>query len=372
MALSNSQPARRAARLASSLALLILLAPPWARLVRDWLFENAPRAALWFLAALAALLASGLLWLAIRGLRGARWPRWALLGCGLIALALLAAGFATDDPRVGAVERLHLIEYAALSALCFFALGPRIRDWTRIGWALLLSVLVALGDELFQWILPLRTGELRDVLLDAGAAAAGLLAGLALDPLRLQRAGSRSLARLLFALAATALLVAAFIEVAHRGQWVSAPSCGRFRSYFSAAELRARDRALAREPWRATAPPPLVGIEDYAITEAGWHLQHRNLALENQDWAAALGEQRILERYYDSFRRAKGAELEPALRGRGAELGGAPESYVSPVLARRIWAELSGWQLWGAAALVGLSLAGGAAGVRARPDRSGT
>ena len=69
----------------------------------------------------------------------------------------------------------HLAVYAALSALWFRARrGPR-SGW-QPGWALLallVSMLVALGDEFHQSFIPARTGTPWDVLLDSfGALAA--------------------------------------------------------------------------------------------------------------------------------------------------------------------------------------------------------
>jgi len=66
----------------------------------------------------------------------------------------------------------HLTVYATLSALWFRALrGPRPGwnpSWAL--WALLVGMLVALGDELHQSFLPSRTGTPWDVLLDSVGA----------------------------------------------------------------------------------------------------------------------------------------------------------------------------------------------------------
>ena len=69
----------------------------------------------------------------------------------------------------------HLAVYAVLSLLWFRARrGPR-SGW-QPGWALLallVSMLIALGDELHQSFVPSRTGTPWDVLLDSfGALAA--------------------------------------------------------------------------------------------------------------------------------------------------------------------------------------------------------
>ena len=93
---------------------------------------------------------------------------------------------AIPEPRFDFIHFLvrkaaHLTVYAALSALCF-----RARRGPRSGWqpnwallALLVSMLVALGDEFHQSFVPSRTGTPWDVLLDSfGALLAQLVIAL--------------------------------------------------------------------------------------------------------------------------------------------------------------------------------------------------
>ena len=87
---------------------------------------------------------------------------------------------AIPEPRFEFIHFLvrkaaHLTVYAALSALWFRARRGPQTEW-QPSWALfalLLSMLVALGDELHQSFVPARTGSPWDVLLDSfGALAA--------------------------------------------------------------------------------------------------------------------------------------------------------------------------------------------------------
>jgi len=73
----------------------------------------------------------------------------------------------------------HFIEYAILSALWFRALRVHLNSLWRVRWALvglIISLSVAILDELHQSFVPSRTGSAHDVLLDfCGAMFAQLL-----------------------------------------------------------------------------------------------------------------------------------------------------------------------------------------------------
>lgn len=71
-------------------------------------------------------------------------------------------------------ERLHLVEYGAITALVFAAMWARFQPRRRLGLAFIVAVVVgsALGwlDEGVQYLLPDRVYELRDVMLNVEAA----------------------------------------------------------------------------------------------------------------------------------------------------------------------------------------------------------
>jgi hypothetical protein len=127
------------------------------------------------------------------------------------------------------------------------------------------------------------------------------------------------------------------------------------------------------------APPAVVGLEDHALTEAGWHLQHRNQRLEAGDLDGAIGEERLLRTYFGAYLAAKRAQMPVELFARAAAVAADPSSYQSPVLAHRIWPALTPARLLAgalsAAVLLWLWLwpGRGAAGVAAaRPRRFDT
>jgi len=75
----------------------------------------------------------------------------------------------------------HFTEYAVLAILLWHALWkPRWGDqrpwsWPVAGFALLLTGLYALSDEIHQSFVPMRTGSGWDVLVDTAGALTGLL-----------------------------------------------------------------------------------------------------------------------------------------------------------------------------------------------------
>jgi hypothetical protein len=142
----------------------------------------------------------------------------------------------------------------------------------------------------------------------------------------------------------------------------------RFRSRYTSEELsaRARDRA---ERWQTTPPTKLVRLsrEDQYMDEGLWHIRRRNESWQANDFAAAAGENRILEAFFapvldtPSYA-APGISRWPAVQREDAERrrpAGAPE-YIShaepyPVL---VWPRGGFWLAAGlcaaAPALAGL------------------
>ena len=201
---------------------------------------------------------------------------------------------------LGFAETFHFVEYGLLAWLFYRALRTR-DDGSLILLPLLAGVMVGTLDEWFQWFIPIRAGEARDIVLNGVASGCGLLFAIAIDPpagpvaalrresaVRVHRCGG----------AAVALFGLFFLTV-HVGHDVHDAEIGAFRSRYTAAELAvlARDRA---ERWRAR--PPLVqrrlSREDQYLTEGLWHVQRRNRALSGGDVADAWRENRILEQFY--------------------------------------------------------------------------
>lgn len=88
----------------------------------------------------------------------------------LSAVPLITAGavaWSMDRPE----ERVHFIEYGLLGLMLVKALGGRLAP------GLVVVTAVGAGDELIQLFLPDRVGDVKDVLVNAGGGALGLLVG---------------------------------------------------------------------------------------------------------------------------------------------------------------------------------------------------
>jgi len=166
---------------------------------------------------------------------------------------------------------------------------------------LLAGTIVGTLDEWFQWFIPIRVGEARDVLVNEIATGCGLLLALALNPperltIALPRGSRRRVMRWG---AGAAAIFGLFFQTVHVGHDVRDPELRSFRSRYTAEELvdAARDRA---DRWRRQ--PPVVQRrlwrEDHYLTEGLWHVQRRNQAWGAGDHSTAWRENRILEKFY--------------------------------------------------------------------------
>ncbi|MBR0106169.1 MAG: VanZ family protein [Lachnospiraceae bacterium] len=112
-------------------------------------------------------------------------------------LARLLAGLfgAADDPAALDLADLivrkiaHFLEYLALGLCLRMAFGGRAADRPRLNAAFpawLIGAAYAVTDEIHQIFVPGRSGQVKDVLLDA----AGVLAGVLIAAAILKRAGA--------------------------------------------------------------------------------------------------------------------------------------------------------------------------------------
>lgn len=348
------------------LSLLIVATAPFMGVVRDLLLEALPGAFVRALALGFAALVAALLLLAILRIRHRRWLRYGGLALALGLIAVQGFGFGTGIPQVDVVERIHILEYGLLSFLVYRALAGA-GDLS----AVLLPALWAAGlgtlDEFVQWLVPVRTGDLRDVAINLFAGACGVLFGLSLTPprrlaLRLSPGHGKAVC---WTAAGVVLGFAAFLHCAHLGYEIVDPEIGRFRSWFSEEELARLKEAKAAE-WQREPPKRLeiLAKEDYYLTEAAWHVNHRNAAYGRGDYFHAWKENRILETYYPAFlevesfhgsgRHRLPAEQREEIAARRPRPDPVP--YVSPVLGHRIFLAPSRTTLWTVAVSVALAL----------------
>ena len=98
------------------------------------------------------------------------WKPYATLGCiGLIYIYLL------KEYTVFPAERLHLVQYGFMGYVFFNALITDFSKGRAYVASFVITVLVGLGDECIQWVLPQRYFELKDVQLNALSGGLGLL-----------------------------------------------------------------------------------------------------------------------------------------------------------------------------------------------------
>ena len=233
--------------------------------------------------------------LAVRRIRDRYLPRYLALAASLsIAAAYILASGLTFS------ESFHFIEYGLLGLL-FYRVWRRFDDGAVLLLPVLAGTIAGTLDEWFQWFIPIRAGEARDVALNVVALGCGLLFAIAVDPPeRFTLAVRRESRRTVAAVAAAALIVfALFFRSVHTGYEIVDPEIGTFVSRYSAAELPAVRDARAAE-WREQ--PPLVlrrlSREDQYLSEGMFHVQWRNRMWSQGNVPAAWRENRILERYY--------------------------------------------------------------------------
>ena len=271
----------------------------------------------------------------VRDRRAARYG--AILGAVGVGAAYSLAT-ASGTPDVDAVERVHFLEYGLISFLFYRAWRAR-SDVSIVALPIAAGVIVGTLEEWFQWFIPNRVGEARDVLLNLVAIGCGLAFSIGVDapPAFAWRPRRGSAQAIGMWCGAAALVFALFVDSVHLGHEIGNPGTPRFKSRYTSEELfaRARDRA---ERWRTAPPATLVRLsrEDQYMDEGLWHIRRRNESWQANDFAAASGENRILETFFapvldtPSYA-APGVSRWPAVQREDAERrrpAGAPE-YIS-------------------------------------------
>ena len=230
---------------------------------------------------------------AVWRIRENRWWRYALL---VLALGIGVVYVRTMQPIF--TETFHFIEYGVLAAL-FYRAWYRVGDWSVLALPILASSIAGSVDEWYQWLIPIRAGEARDIGINCLAAVAGLLFAAGVRPPPLAPLGDGSPARLGRWAAAAVVVFALFFHTVHIGHDVVDGEIGSFRSRFTRVELldAARDRAVR---WRSSPPVAQrrVSLEDHYLTEGLWHVGRRDEFWSAGDIESAWRENRILEKFY--------------------------------------------------------------------------
>ena len=244
----------------------------------------------------AVLAAAGTAFWRVREQRFAR-------AAALLAAAGIAAAYVqwtgSADPSIRAVETFHFVQYGAITLL-FHLAWRHLDDGSAVVLPMIAAFIFGVAEEAYQWFLPARVGELRDVWLNGVAILCGVIASHALAPAARftgwTRHATRRTCRLL---AVAAIAIAAFVHLVHLGVEIHDEDVS-FASRFTAGEL-AREADDRRARWSADPPlvrPDRLSREDQFMTEGLQHVQARNTAWNAGDAVGAWHENAILERHF--------------------------------------------------------------------------
>lgn len=352
------------------LTLGIAIIAPYVGVLRERLFEHFPMRSLMVL--LGGLLLSGLaaLLYAFWRIRSRRLLRF----LGLIGVVLLVwgqnFGFGAGDIEVNLIEKIHIVEYGLLGWWLYGACRDRRDDGcddpSLFVLPLLGCCLAGTLDETVQFLVATRTGDVHDVYLDVYSGACGVLFALCVDPPRRFRWRFGRVPWIWLWTAAATLGVGLFFGYAHLGYLIDDPEIGQFRSWHRSDELL-RLAEERRVSWRVHPPgsnPSPWRLEDRYLTEAGWHVGHRDRNFELGYYYWVLQANRILETYFDPYldlegfrRRDRRRYTENTLRKVEVQAPSwDPYLYRSPVLQKRIHVWITKPVFYGVLAAMVLSL----------------
>ena len=369
--------------LAAAVSAALVLAAPFIGEIRRAILQRFPGQFGRIIGGIVLACVAGALLSALVRIRDRRGWRYGALLAAVTIAGVYTYATRTGDSQVDAVERFHFVEYGLITLLFYRAWRPA-GDLSVLVLPLLAGLLVGTFEEWFQWFIPARVGDLRDIFLNGVAISCGLLFSLALEPPeRFTRTLTRASLRRIGAFASVTLIVfAAFYDSVQVGYAVEGQGW-RFRSCYTAARLDALAAERAAR-WRNSfvARPPRLSAEDQYMTEGLWHVQRRNRAWDAGDVRTAWRENQILERHFapvldtpsyvsKSGHRWPGdhrADAERRFQEAQSAVGAAAAKYESDAhpAAIHAWPKVIYWTVAGVLALL-LALP---ALLRARPQQT--
>jgi hypothetical protein len=286
--------------IAAVVSAAVVLSAPFMGQIRAALRTAFPTGFVAIVGGAVALAIGGAIVTALVRIRDRRRARYGVIGAALALGIGYSMAFATGTPEVDVVERVHFVEYGLITFL-FYRASRTFDDLSVLVLPVLAGLLVGTLEEWFQWFIPVRVGEARDVLLNLVAIACGLLFSVGIDPPRrfTNRLTAGAVQRLGAASAVVLLVFASFVYVVHAGYELVDEQAGTFKSRYTRVGLEAL--AADREArWRTDPPTEFrrISREDQYIDEALWHVRRRNTAWSEGDVARAWGENLILEKYF--------------------------------------------------------------------------
>jgi len=288
--------------LAIGVAAGLVVSAPYVGQVRFFIRQAFPGHFVLVVGGLIVLLLLGGLAAGVRRIRDRRSIRYGAIAAALLVAALYSIANAGANPDSNVVELFHFVQYGLISYLFYRAWRP-LGDLGVVALPALAGVVVGTVEEWWQWFIPVRVGEVKDVLLNLVAIGTGLIFSLAVDPppgdFAHLGAASRTRVRQLAAVAV--LVFAAFFHAVHLGRDIVDDEIGTFGSRWEPQALRREQQETAAE-WKQ-APPPVAVVrlsrENQYLTEGVQHARERNRLWAEGDIRGAWLENRILEKYYE-------------------------------------------------------------------------
>ncbi len=206
-------------------------------------------------------------------------------------------------------ERFHLIEYGSLAVLISLGCCRARLGYTSFGWAMTIVWLVGLGDELFQWALPNRVGEWRDVVINLQSGGLAILAifVLRLLPMAHAKPSIRTWLPLSISFALLCALSGWFFLTVHAfGSQHTDTEIGQFNSFFTIDQLLETTDASYRQFVTVTdealaSGQPLDISRYFYDREAKEHFDRVHFLIDLKRFSEANNEYRITEKYYQAF-----------------------------------------------------------------------
>jgi VanZ family protein len=288
--------------LAVAVAAGLVLSAPFVGQVRSLIRQAFPGHFVLVVGGVIALLLCAGLAAGLRRIRDRRGVRYGAVAAALIVATMYSIDNAGENPDSNVVELFHFVQYGLIAFLFYRAWRP-LGDLGIVILPALAGVMVGTVEEWWQWFIPVRVGEVKDVLLNLVAIGTGLIFSLAVDPPpgAFAHLGARS-HRQVRALASAAVLVfGVFFHIVHLGHRVHDPEIGVFTSRWTGAALVSAMDAKATE-WRGRPPATKVvrlSREDQYLTEGIQHVRERNRLWDAGAVRGAWLENRILEKYYE-------------------------------------------------------------------------
>lgn len=279
---------------------VLVLASPAVGEFRRWLRLSFPGHFVAIVAAGTLLGGAAALTVAMRRIRDRRAGRFGAIALAIVIALVYSLRTSLGNPESDVVEHVHFLEYGLVTWLFYRAWAP-LGDASAVLLAMMAALTVGTCEEWFEWFVPARIGELRDIFLNMAAILSGALFSWALRPVPMRVVRSARSARAVLVVAAIAVAaLAVFVDTVHIGYEIGDADGRTFRSIYTADDLVALS-AARRQQWAAHPPlerPARYSREDQYASEGLWHVQERNTLWSRQEFSAALHENRLLEQFY--------------------------------------------------------------------------